>query len=139
MDKKAISLFLLRFSTGMYLVLWGIHKFTNVTQAIGLSDRFYGGLTSTEALMPVIGGLQIILGLLVILGLVRSISYMAQLAWYVIGLVPIIGYILDPFAAYLVETSHLTWFPSTTLLFASMIIIVFKESDTISLDHKRGK
>lgn len=139
MDMKAISLFLLRFSTGIYLVLWGIDKLTNVEHAVGLSDRFYGGLISVEAIVPAIGGLQVIVGLLVMLGLVRSISYMAQLAWYVIGIVPIIGYILDPFALYLVDTGRLTWFPSTTLLFASLVIIIFKEFDTISVDHKRGK
>ena len=139
MDKKAISLFLLRFSTGIYLVLWGIDKLINAARAVGLSDRFYGGLVSSETLIPMIGIVQIVVGLTVVLGLLRKFSYTAQLGLYLIGILPIIGYILDPFAAYLVETAHLTWFPSTTLLFASAIIIVFKEFDTISLDHKRGK
>jgi hypothetical protein len=139
MDKRAIILFLLRFSTGIYLALWGIDKLINAGRAVSLSDRFYGGLVSAESIIPIIGILQIIVGVTVMLGVVRKISYTAQLGLYLIGIVPIIGYILDPFAAYLVETAHLTWFPSTTLLFASAIIIVFKEFDTISLDHKRGK
>lgn len=136
---KAISLFLLRFSTGIYLALWGIDKITNAAHTANLSDRFYGGLLSTESIIPALGVLQVVVGLLVMLGLFRKISYYAQLAWYGIGIVPIIGYILDPFAKYLVDTGHLTWFPSTTLLVASWVIIVFKEDDTISLDHKRSQ
>ncbi len=139
MNTKAISLFLLRFSTGIYLCLWGIDKLTNAAHSVSLSDRFYGGLLSAETIVPAIGGIQVIVGLLVILGLMRKISYMAQLVWYVIGIVPIIGYIIDPFALFLVDTARLTWFPSTTLLFASLVIIIFKEFDTISIDHKRGK
>ena len=139
MDMKAISLFLLRFSTGIYLALWGVDKLMDASHAVGLSDRFYGGAISMESIIPLLGALQVLLGVLVMLGALRSISYWAQLAWYAIGIVPIIGYILDPFALYLVERGHLTWFPSTTLLFASLVLIAFKEFDTISVDHKRGR
>jgi hypothetical protein len=48
-------------------------------------------------------------------------------------------YIIDPFGLYIAESAKLTFFPSTTLLFASLIMIAFKEYDTLSLDSKRGK
>ena len=139
MATKAISLLLLRFSTGIYLSLWGIDKLINAEHAVNLSDRFYGGLLSSSALITVQGVVQVALGLAVVLGLFRGITYWAQLAWYLIGILPIIGYILDPFGAYLVETGRLTWFPSTTLLFASWVIILFKDYDLLSLDAKRNK
>lgn len=139
MNIKALSIFLLRFSTGIYLALWGVDKLINTSHAAGLSDRFYGGLVSSEPLILISGMIQVIIGLMVMLGLFRSISYLAQLAWYAIGIIPIITYIIDPFGLYLAERSHLTWFPSTTLLFASIVLIAFKEFDTLSLDHKRGK
>lgn len=139
MDIKAISLFLLRLSTGIYLVLWGIDKLINASHAVALSDRFYGGAISIASIMPLLGALQLLVGLFVMFGAFRSISYWAQLAWYAIGIVPIMAYIIDPLGLYLVDQGHLTWFPSTTLLFASLVIIAFKEFDTISVDHKRGK
>ena len=78
------------------------------------------------------------IGVLVILGLARSVSYAGQLLFYLVGIIPIIVYILDPLGLYLVEAPKLTWFPSTTLLFASLVIIAFKSEDTLSLDHKRS-
>ncbi len=139
MDNKALSIFLLRFSTGIYLALWGVDKLINASHAASLSDRFYGGLVSSEFLIPILGILQVIIGLMVMLGLFRSISYKAQLAWYAVGIIPIITYIIDPLGLYLADRAHLTWFPSTTLLFASIVLVAFKEFDTMSLDHKRGK
>ncbi len=136
---KALSIFLLRLSTGLYLTLWGIHKLINTEQAIGLSNKFYAGLISIESLTPLLGIAQIIVGVMIMLGLFRSFSYWAQFAWYAIGLIPILGFIVDPFGLYLVEKARLTWFPSTTLLFASMVILAFREYDTISVDHKRGR
>lgn len=136
---KAISLLLLRISSGVYLALWGVDKLINVEHAINLSDRFYGGITSSETLNYGIGIIEIVIGVLVILGLFRNISYVGQLLFYLVGIIPIIAYILDPFGVYLVENGRLTWFPSTTLLFASLLVIAFKSEDTLSLDNRRGK
>ena len=134
---KAISLLLLRVSTGLYLALWGIDKLIDPEHAVNLSNRFYGGLMSSQTLNYGVGLIEIAIGLLVMLGLFRGISYLGQIAFYLIGIVPIIGYILDPFGMYLVENGRLTWFPSTTLLFASLLIITFKAEDKLSLDHRR--
>lgn len=135
---KAISLLLLRFSTGIYLILWAFkNKFNG--GATGMSEKFYGGVISSDTIWSVIGGIEVIIGLLVILGLFRSVAYLGQLAWYLVGIVPIFVYIIDPLGLYIAESSKLTWFPSTTLLFASLIMIAFKEYDTLSLDHKRAK
>lgn len=136
---KSISLLLLRVSTGIYLVLWGLLKIIATDKAAGVSQKYYAGLLDGQVLNYVLGGAQVLLGLLVIVGLFRTIIYAAQAAWYLAGLLPILFYILDPFAMYLVDTPKLTFFPSTTLLFASLIMIAFKEYDTKSLDHMRGK
>ena len=135
---KAISLLLLRLSTGIYLVLWGIRKF-DAEGAARMSDNYYGGLVSDATLNIGIGSAQVLLGLIVVLGLFRAYAYLGQLAWYAIGVLPIIAFLLDPLALYLVEQGRLTWFPSWTLLFASLVLVVFKESDTITLDSKLAK
>jgi len=135
---KSISLLLLRISTGVYLILWGLVKLSAKDKAVSVSDRYYSGLLSADFVNYGLGGLQVAVGVLVILGLFRSLSYIANCAWYLLGLLPIMPYIIDPFGAYLVESARLTFFPSTTLFFATLVMLAFKEYDTISIDHKRS-
>ena len=134
---KAITLLLLRLSTGIYLMLWGFMKLAAKDRAVGLSEKYYDGLLSSDVVNYGVGALEMIIGLLVILGLFRSIAYLGQLVFYFVGAAAIITNLLDPFAMYIAETPKLTWFPSWTLLFASLVIIAFKSDDTLSLDTKR--
>ena len=136
---KSVSLLLLRASTGIYLMLWGLLKIIKIEKATGVSQKYYAGLLDGQILNYALGSAQILLGLLVVLGLFRTFAYAGQAVWYLAGLLPIIGYVLDPFAWYLVDSSKLTFFPSTTLLFASLIMIAFKEYDTASMDEKLAK
>jgi len=126
---KAISLLLLRLS--------GFMKLGAKERAVGLSEKYYGGLLSSDVVNYGVGALEMIIGLLVILGLFRSIAYLGQLVFYFVGAAAIVTNLLDPLALYIVETPKLTWFPSWTLLFASMVVIAFKSDDTLSLDAKR--
>ena len=135
---KQTRLLLLRLSTGLYLVAWGLVKF-KIDVAASVSDTYYKGLISGQTLSFVLGGLQVLLGLFVCLGLFRKLAYPAQLIWYFAGAVPIIAYLIDPLGLYLVDPPKLTFFPSWTLLFASMVMLAFKEYDHYSVDHKRGK
>ena len=136
---KSISLLLLRLSTGIYLILWGVVKF-NAQRAANVSDKYYGGAISDGTISLVLGCGQVALGVIVMIGFCRAIAYWGQVAWYFVGLVPIIAYLIDPLALYLVDApGRLTFFPSWTLFFASLILVAFKEYDTLSLDHKRGK
>ena len=137
---KSISLLLLRVSTGIYLALWGLMKIFNTEQATKVSQKYYGGLLDGQALNYGLGGLQVLLGVLVILGIFRRVVYSAHAVWYFFGLVSIITYIIDPFGMFgIAPGPKLTFFPSTTLFFASLIMIAFKEDDTLSLDHKLGR
>ena len=136
---KSISLLLLRLSTGVYLILWGLLKIIALEKATGVSNKYYNGLLNGELLNYGLGGLQVLVGLLVCLGLFRAISYTAQTVWYVAGVLPIMLYIIDPFGLYVADEAKLTFFPSTTLLFACFIMHAFKEYDTLSLDAKFSK
>ena len=136
---KAISLLLLRLSTGIYLMLWGFMKLAAKDRAVGVSDKYYDGLLSGDIVNYGVGGLEMLVGLLVVLGLFRSVAYLGQLAFYFVGAAAIIVNLVDPFGMYLAASAKLTFFPSWTLLFASFIVIAFKSDDTISLDAKRSK
>ena len=131
---KAISLLLLRLSTGIYLMLWGFMKLGAKDKAVGVSDKYYDGLLSADLVNYSVGGVEMLIGLLVVLGLLRSIAYLGQLAFYLVGAAAIITSLINPLG----EGSVLIFFPSWTLLFASLVLIAFKSDDTMSLDSKRG-
>lgn len=135
---QALTLLALRATTGIYLVIWGIVKLTAPQAAIGLSDSYYHGLLSSNIINTSLGLAEIVIGLLVVLGLFRKYIYIIQGVIYGAGLLAISPYIVDPFAWYLVDVSKVTWFPSTTLFAACLVILVFKEFDTKALDLKFG-
>jgi len=106
-------------------------------KAIGVSEKYYDGLLSGDIVNYAVGAGEMIIGVLVVLGLFRSIAYAGQLAFYFVGAAAIITSLLDPYGLYLADAARLTFFPSWTLLFASLVLIAFKSDDIPSLDAPR--
>lgn len=133
---KSLLLLLLRVTTGALLVIWGLIKVMAPASAIGVSNKYYGGLISAEALQPILGWAQIALGAFVILGLLRAIVYPLQALVLVVGAAAIWQYLVDPLGLYLLdeETRQVLFFPSTTVAVASLIMLAFKSDDALSLD-----
>ncbi len=134
---KAVLLLALRATTGALLIIWGVLRVMTPQTAVGLSEKYYGGMISADALiMPLAYG-QIALGALVILGFLRKVIYPLQAIVLVGGAAAIWKYLADPLGLYLLtpETNKLLFFPSTTVAVASLIIIFFKEYDAIALDR----
>jgi putative oxidoreductase len=95
---------------------------------------------SAKEIQMALGGAEVALGALVILGLFRSIAYPLQTLVLGVGLAAIWKYIADPFGMYLLtqETAQILFFPSTTVFAATLILLAFKEYDTLSADEMRG-
>jgi uncharacterized membrane protein YphA (DoxX/SURF4 family) len=134
---KPLLLLLLRISTGLLLVIWGLIKAKAPEAAIGVSDKYYGGVLSAEALQAPLGWGQALLGLLVILGVFRVVTYPLQAAVLVGGAAAIWKYLADPFGLYLLneETRQVLFFPSTTVAVASLILLAFRSDDRLALDR----
>jgi uncharacterized membrane protein YphA (DoxX/SURF4 family) len=137
---QALSLLLLRVTTGALLIIWGLIKVAAPDAAIGVSDKYYQGYLSAKEIQMALGGAEVALGALVILGLFRWIAYPLQTLVLGIGLAAIWKYIADPFGMYLLtqETAQVLFFPSTTVFAATLVLLAFKEYDTLSLDEMRG-
>jgi len=137
---KAVTLLLLRVSTGLLLVIWGFIKIGSPEAAIGVSDKYYGGIISAQGLQMAMGGAEILLGLLVCLGLLRKFAYPLQAVVLGLGALAIWRYLLDPLALYLlnVDDRQVLFFPSLCVFFATLIILAFKDDDRLSLDRKLG-
>lgn len=133
---KAWTLLFTRVSTGLLLVLWGAIKIAAPDKAKGVSEKYYGGLVSADEIVLLMGVTQIAIGALVVLGLFRKYVYPAQAVILGFGLFAIWQYILDPLGLYLASDPKPLFFPSTTVFFATLIMLLYKEDDSLALDSK---
>ena len=77
--------------------------------------------------------------MLVILGIFRQIVYPLQALVLGAGAMAIWKYLLDPLGLYLLteETRQVLFFPSSTVFAASIILLAFKDYDTLSLGGRK--
>ena len=138
---RAYSLLFLRFSTGLLVVLWGLVKVIEPAIGMGVANKYYGGVGGANMLQMPWGVFQIAVGVLVILGLFRRYIYPLQALILCLGALAIWKYLLDPFGLYLLsrEDSQLLFFPSLCLAAATLVLLVFKDDDRITLDAKFGR
>ncbi len=138
---KSSLLLALRASTGLLLVIWGSLRAFNPEVGVGLADKYYSGVINAESLQAAMGWGQIALGVLVVLGLFRIIVYPLQAVVLVGGALAIWKYLLDPLGLYLLndETRNILFFPSTTVAVATLIMLAFREYDTVCLDRLFGR
>ena len=132
---KAVSLFLTRFSVGWLMVIWGVDKLVDVDHAVRLSDAFYAGIISAPLVWQVLGVAQTALGILVVVGLFRKYTYPILLTITGITLISVWASVIDPWGWFL-EGTRVLFFPSTTVFFASLVIMAFQEEDTIVVGHR---
>jgi uncharacterized membrane protein YphA (DoxX/SURF4 family) len=138
---KPLSLLLLRTGTGLLLAVWGVVKIAAPSASIGVSEKYYGGVLSLDALQTPMGVLQVLLGLSIVLGLFRKFTYPIQSIVLGLGLLAIWKYIADPLGVYLLteETRNLLFFPSFTVFAATLVLLAFRDDDAWSLDKKLGR
>ncbi|MCH2459314.1 MAG: hypothetical protein MK186_14890, partial [Henriciella sp.] len=86
------------------------------------------------------GILQVVIGLAVVVGLFRKYVYPAQAVILGFGVLVIWKYILDPLGLYLLDESsrQVLFFPSLAVFAGTLILLAFREEDTLSLDRKFG-
>lgn len=134
---KAALLLALRTTTGLLLVIWGSIRAFSPETSMRISDKYYSGTLSFDSLQMPLGIAQMALGVLVVLGLFRVVVYPLQAAVLVISSLAIWKYLLDPLGLYILteETRSVLFFPSTTVAVATLIILAFKEYDTLALDR----
>ncbi len=122
-------------------MVWGIIRLAAPEVGPGLADKYYGGLASAASLQTAWGVILAIVGILTVLGLFRKIVYPAQALILVGGALAIWKYLLDPLGMYLLdeESRQVLFFPSLCLAAATLVLIAFKEFDTLALDEKFTK
>ncbi len=137
---KAITLLMLRVSTGLLLVIWGVVRLASPDMGAHVSQKYYAGLGQSATIQMIWGIALVVIGMLCILGLWRRYSFAAQAVVLVVGAVSIWKYLLDPFGLYLLtrETSQILFFPSLGMAAAALVLLAFRDEDRLSLDVKFG-
>ena len=135
---KAISLLILRVSTGLLLIVWALVRLGAPEIGANVSDKYYGGLGNAAMIQTIWGIALLVIGVLCILGLWRKYSYAAQAVVLVTGALAIWKYLLDPLGLYLLtrETSQILFFPSLGMAAATLVLLAFRDEDTLSVDAK---
>lgn len=135
---RALTLLLLRVSTGGLLVWWGLLRFIRPASGPGLASKYYNNLLDGEQAQLILGGAEVALGVLVILGLLRSLVYPAQAIFLGVSTLFIWKHLVDPLSLFLWadgEKANLLFYPSSTVFFAALIMLAFREYDSLSLDR----
>ncbi len=135
---KPLSLLLLRLSTGLLLSVWGYMKLFDPDSGQYVTDKYYMGFVQSELIHQVWGAAEILLGLLVILGLWRTIVYPLQSVVLGIGALAVWKSLIDPLGVLFGEAQvNILFFPSSTVFFATLVLLAFRADDTLSIDSKR--
>lgn len=138
---KAASLLLLRVSTGLLLMIWGMIRLGAPEAGVHISEKYYQGVVSYAALQQPWGAAQLLIGALVCLGLFRRFAYPAQAVILCVGALAIWKYLLDPLGMYLLnaESRQVLFFPSLAVAAATLVLLAFRSDDRLSLDAKFGR
>jgi len=136
---KAWSLLLLRVGLGLLVVVWAMVKLGAPEAAIGISDTYYGGLLSNGAVQLVLGIAQLLLGVAMIAGAFRRIVYPLVAVVLGLGALAVWPSILDPLGLIFGrENVQILFFPSLIVFFATLVMLAFRDEDTLSVDARRG-
>lgn len=133
---KAFSLFLLRFSVALLVLLWGIDKIIDPGHAVAVSDSFYRGLLSFPSLMPLLGALQVTVALLAIGGLFRTVVDPIIALINLGSLLGVWRSIVDPWGWFL-EGTNVLFFPSLIVFAACLVLIALQDQESLVLDRRR--
>jgi putative oxidoreductase len=138
---KAWSLLLMRVSTGLLCMIWGLIRVGDPAIGAQVNGKYYGGILSGAATQYIWGGFLLLVGLLTILGLLRRYVYPAQAAILCMGALAIWKYLIDPLGLWLLdrESAQVLFFPSLGIAAATLVLIAFREDDRIALDTRLNR
>ncbi|MXN65361.1 DoxX family membrane protein [Stappia sp. GBMRC 2046] len=141
---RRIALLLLRVTTGFLLVWFGLNKVVSGSAPLAVRRSFEidGALQTAVGLAAGVG--EVLVGALCVLGLWRRLVLPVQAVINGSTAVMVWWAILDPFRWYItgvdriVFNSHV-FYPTSITFAACLLLIAFREQDTLALDTLRAK
>lgn len=129
------SLFLLRISLGLLMVIWGLDKLVNVAHGIKVSEHFYLGLVTAPTLLKFFGVVQILLGAAIVLGVFRRFAYPFLALITGITMLSVWRSIVDPWG-WILEGSNVLFYPSLIIFAGTLVLWAFRGEDRLALGKR---
>ena len=137
---QRIGLLVLRVSTAGLIFWWGLVKGLDTGTGQAVSNKYYGGIFSVDALLIAFGWAQGGLAILIALGLFRAVTLPIQFAVNLFVAVSVWRSLVDPFWLWMggdkPDTVNALFYPSLIVAAACWILIAFRHQDTLALDRK---
>ncbi len=126
-DKKlALSLFFIRITVFLVLLMWTLDKFLNPGHIAAISQKFYFVAGITSSIAYVIAALEMVLIIGFLLGVLKRWTYgLVLLVHAASTLAPIKAY----FSPY--EGTHLLFFAAWPMLAACITLYLLRDNDTM--------
>jgi hypothetical protein len=125
-NKFLYSLFFLRASVFLVMIMWTVDKFVNPSHAAKIFENFYAISGLGEAAIFAIAAAEIILLLLFLCGIQKKYSYGLVLTLHGASTLSSFGQYLTPF-----EGGHLLFFAAWPMLAACLMLFLFRDEDTL--------
>ena len=124
-DKLTNSLFFLRITVALVLIMWTVDKFVNPGHAAAVFENFYflSGMGGT--IMLAIAVIETGLILLFLVGRFKNITYLAVLIIHAVSTLTSFSKYLNPYEGY-----NLMFFAAWPMLAACYALYVMREEDT---------
>lgn len=135
---QAGALFFLRASIALLVLIWGLDKLVDPGHAIAVSDRFYFGLLSHPALLPIVGAAQVGVAILGLVGLFRRWVDPVILLINLGSFLSVWQSIVDPWG-WVFEGTNALFFPSLIVLAGCILLLAFRDYETLALDLRLGR
>lgn len=125
-DKKLpISLFSMRVTVFIVMLMWTIDKLIRPEHASGVYEKFYGLSGVMGYLMQGFGILELILLIGFVLGIWKSVTYLIVFILHTISAFSTLGVYLTPFTG-----NHLLFFAAFPMWAACLSLYLLRHEDT---------
>lgn len=132
------ALALLRVALGLFLLLWGLEKFTIPNATVGIWAKFYG-VALTASAVPLVGALEITLGVTITLGLWRRASYGLGVIVHAVSTLSSWRQLLDPWGLRSGGSPNHLFLAGVPVLAAFAALYLMRARDAWTLDERLAR
>ncbi len=122
--KLQLSLYILRFSIFVVMLMWTLDKFINPAHSAKVFSNFYGLPGLSASVMTMIGGLELILLAGFVLGVYKKWTYGIVLLIHAVSTFSSYKQYLSPF-----EGPHLLFFAAWPMLAGCFMLYLLRDDD----------
>ena len=120
-----LSLFLIRISTAIFLLVWAAAKFANIKQQQGVFATFYGWKAVTPETLAMIGAVQILLILAFVAGAFKTWTYAAIFLMHGAGTLAGWSRMIPPYG----PSASMTFWAAVPVLAGILALFLLRDRD----------